>query len=646
MRGLAWQWRGCGIVLLILAGQARAQADNGQGQPATPAAAASDAFGERVGIDQVGLYSPAQTRGFDLSASSAAFRLNGFYYMPAAPLSEALSASSAVKVGIAATALDLPSPTGVIAHQLYEPGSSNALTISVGVRDYESPHIEALGTVTTHDQRLGLLFHGLAEPRQGHDTSRAGSWVNLGTVLRWQPDQSTRLRLFASYADTHAGGDISVQAVGDGVPPPLHARRAYAPDWSRTRSRDTNVGLLAERDWNGWSAGASVIRSSHHAARSDTALLAIDAAGGITSTLFYRPPLDTRATSAEAKIARTVALFGADHRIGLAVRRRHTLTEQAEAFAVPAGHFTVEDGPVSVLKPALPQDLRRGTDRVDQSIWSATYGLEIADRLQARLGAHRVRHDKSVIDFDGARSRRREDSWLYAASFIWQPDRRFRTFASYVTGLEESGVAPEAAVNRNAVLPPVRATQYELGARYAVTPKLDLIIAGFDIRKPLFGLRPDLVYAPVGTVRHRGIEASLTGEILRDTRMVLGANIVQPRLSGPEVTAGRIGRIPPGVSRFNATLSLERQFGDGWSADTYLLYEGRRIRDTISRVEMPGVPFTTAGVRYAWTAAGRPFSLRAQVVNAFGPHGYYATPYGPLVPIPVSAFRLLLNADF
>jgi len=58
------------------------------------------------------------------------------------------------------------------------------------------------------------------------------------------------------------------------------------------------------------------------------------------------------------------------------------------------------------------------------------------------------------------------------------------------------------------------------------------------------------------------------------------------------------------------------------------------------------LPFTTAGVRYAWTTGSRPFSLRAQVVNAFAPLGYYATPYGPLVPIPPTAFRLLLNADF
>ena len=40
------------------------------------AAAATDAFGERVGVNQVGLYNEYQTRGFDLMASSGAFRMN------------------------------------------------------------------------------------------------------------------------------------------------------------------------------------------------------------------------------------------------------------------------------------------------------------------------------------------------------------------------------------------------------------------------------------------------------------------------------------------------------------------------------------------------------------------------------------------
>src|SRR3712207_6864144 len=49
--------------------------------------------------------------------------------------------------------------------------------------------------------------------------------------------------------------------------------------------------------------------------------------------------------------------------------------------------------------------------------------------------------------------------------------------------------APDAARNRGAVLPPVEARQYEIGARFDLTPGLKLIVAGFDIRKPIYGDR-------------------------------------------------------------------------------------------------------------------------------------------------------------
>ena len=53
---------------------------------ATPAVAqdsavrsAADAFGERVGIEQIGLYSEGQVRGFDLNASGA-YRIEDAYF--------------------------------------------------------------------------------------------------------------------------------------------------------------------------------------------------------------------------------------------------------------------------------------------------------------------------------------------------------------------------------------------------------------------------------------------------------------------------------------------------------------------------------------------------------------------------------------
>jgi len=127
---------------------------------------------------------------------------------------------------------------------------------------------------------------------------------------------------------------------------------------------------------------------------------------------------------------------------------------------------------------------------------------------------------------------------------------------------------------------------------------------------------------------------------------VLGANVVQPRMSGEQVDAGTIARVAPGVSRFNATVSIEQRITPRWSADLYLLYEGGRRRDGLSTTELGAVPFAVISTRYDWTTGSTSLSLRAQAVNALGREGYYATPYGQLVPIGPRTWRLLLSAGF
>ena len=629
---------------LLAAGPTGAQAEE---QPPTPsggaARAAVDAFGERVGIDQVGLYSEYQTRGFDLMATSGAFRLDGFYFNPAAPPSESLIQGSSVNVGIAATALDLPSPTGVVTYRLREPADTNSLLLTTGLRDQNSLHGEALGSLVSADGRWGVVAHALVVPNSNLPNGGDGPYASGALIGRWRPDAGTKVQAFASYALDHHDGDISVVAAGPGVPPALRAAHRYTPNWARTRWGGGNFGVLAEHRWGRWSAGAGLIHSVADLDRADAAVLEIDRAGHVASTLYHNPPLTTRADSAEAKLARDFAWLGAQHRIGLAIRQRHSFTGRALAAAYDAGRFTVEDGPADVPAPALPTATVRGRDIVDQRIVSASYGLQISDRFQLRLGAHSNFYKKTVDGFEGDRARQRDRTWLYSASAIWQPATRFRLFASYVQGLEESGVAPTAALNRGEVLPPVEARQTEIGARYEVVPGLNLIVAGFDIRKPIYGLRPDAVYAPVGTVRHRGIEASLTGRLTPTTTIVLGANILSPRIKGALVEAGLVEQVAPGVSRLNVTASFDRQLGAGWSIDAYLLYEGKRRRDGTTRTEMAAVPFAFAGARYSWTWGGKALSLRGQLVNALGHEGYYPTPYGPLVPVAPRTYRLLLS---
>lgn len=631
------------IALLLLTASAPARADSdAQGSPAR---AAADAFGEKVGVDQAGLYSENAARGFDLLASSAAFRLDGFYFQPGSSPPESLLAGSSVDVGIAATALDLPSPTGVVAYRLREPASSNRIEITSGWRD-ASPHVSAEASLRNEGGGLSLVGHAMVEPRYIENAGGKRPYVTGAAIGRWQPSAGTRIEAFTSYIGYWHDSDVSVLADGPGVPPPLARYRRYSPDWARAHYEGMTSGLLASRSWDGWSAGLGLVHSTLERDRSDVALLAIDRAGQVRSTLLYTPPFSVRSDSVEAKLARDFRLLGAEHRIGMAVRGRETRTGRAESLAFDTGRFALGDGPVETPRPDLPASTARGEDRVAQRIVSLTYGLNWRDRVQVRLGAHASHYAKTVTGFDGRRVRSLENDWLSSASVVWQADRRLRLFASRVSGLEESGSAPSVALNRGEVLPPVEARQSELGLRYQLTPRLALIVAGFDIRKPVYGLRPDGIYAPIGTVRHSGVEASLTGQIGSGTAIVLGGNLLRPRLSGPLVDAGLVGRVAPGVSRVNATLSVDQRLARGWSADLYLLYEGPRRRDQLGDTEVPGVPFAVIGTRYSWTSGKTPLSLRAQVVNALNRRGYYATPSGPLVPISPIDGRLLLSVQF
>ena len=627
---------------LTLLATTPARADDGEGSATR---SATDAFGEKVGVESVGLYSENGARGFDLIASSAAFRMDGFYFQPGSAPSESLLQGSSVNVGIAATALDLPSPTGVVTYRLREPGARTGLDLTTGWRD-ASPHFAAQASLLDQQRGLSLVGHAMYEPSYNVSTGGTRPYVTGALIGRWQPTAGTRVEAFTSYIGYWHDGDVSVLAGGPGVPPPLARYRRYGPSWSRTQYEGMTSGLLASREWGGWSAGLGLIHSTLDRDRSDVDLLAIDRGGHVRSTLFYTPRFSIRSDSAEAKIARSFGLFGVEHRLGLALRERNTRTGRAEQVAYDAGQYLLADGPVDTPRPDLPPTTARGSDRVDQRILSVTYGLQWQDRLQLRLGAHASHYAKTSEAFDGSRARSVDGDWLYSASLIWQPTPRLRLFASRVSGLEEVGAAPNAALNRGEVLPPVTARQSELGARYELVPDLNLIVAGFDISKPTYGLRPDAIYAPIGTVRHRGIEASLTGRVGPGTTIVVGGNLLQPRLSGPLVDAGLVGRVAPGVSRVNATLSIDQQLAKGWSADFYVLYEGPRRRDQAGPTEVPGVPFAFAGTRYNWAWGRTPLSLRAQVVNAFNRRGYYAAPFGALVPISPIDYRLTITAGF
>ncbi|WP_102796076.1 TonB-dependent receptor [Bowmanella denitrificans] len=602
---------------------------------------AQTAFGEKQGIESIGLYNEVMVRGFDLTQSGA-YRINEHYFARASGLSESLLAGLTVSVGITAAQLDLPSPSGVVLYRLREPQEQNSLSLSLGVRDIDTLHADAQGTLITADNSLALSGHILAQPEYHGGTAQSGQKYSGGSTLRWQPDDNSTVYLFAGMQTLEHDGNVQVYPAQDNAPPSIPLKENLAPDWARYKSTDGAAGLLYQYHRNDWTLDASVTHSFVRTTRNDTTLLSIDKAGQVNSTIYHLPATRSSASAVETKLVRQLHNGKWQHSLGIGLRGRRSNTDLVDAYAIDGGQYRLTDSPFNVAVPMLPVQWPMGRDKVDQQMASLNYAGDYANLLSIRLGAHRSRYEKDVQQPSGLSSFLSQDDWFFNASLTTRLDAHWQLFGSFVNGLEENGVAPASASNYGEVMAPVKAQQWELGFNLDVSPQITLQGSLFDIDKPVTGIAANGRYQLVGDVSHKGLELSLAGDIFSATRVVLGGVWLDASLQGQNGNRAE----PAGVSSFNATFNVEHRLSNNWAIDAQLVHEGARRMWLKGDTEIPGVSFLTLGFQHNFKLNDIAFSLRGQWINALDKEGYYATSSGALVPIWPQSYRLMLNSRF
>src|SRR5579863_2203715 len=91
--------------------------------------AAGDAFGNTVGFQTIGLYSPINARGFN-PAQAENLRIEGLYYDQQLTYSNPfLFSRNDIRVGIAAQSYSFPSPTGIVDYKLRTPGDTELMSV-------------------------------------------------------------------------------------------------------------------------------------------------------------------------------------------------------------------------------------------------------------------------------------------------------------------------------------------------------------------------------------------------------------------------------------------------------------------------------------------------------------------------------------
>jgi iron complex outermembrane receptor protein len=189
-------------------------------------------------------------------------------------------------------------------------------------------------------------------------------------------------------------------------------------------------------------------------------------------------------------------------------------------------------------------------------------------------------------------------------------------YAGYTRGLEESGIAPESAANRNEALPAIRTRQIDAGVRWNIGEEWRLVAGLFKVEKPYFINDENNVYTILGDVQHQGVELSLSGRVSEDLTLLAGAVLMDPQVTGPAVESGTLGRKPVGQTdrllRINADYQLPFT---GWTVDLGATYYGERVASRNGHSKTPAYTLVDMGARYRFQLAGKPASVRAQVLN-------------------------------
>lgn len=641
-----------GLGLAALPHAALAQDAGGVGNGMANGAAGSvvsqarDAFGQRIGNEEIGLYTEGQVRGFSLE-NAGNYRMDGHYYVRAARLPDVVLAGVAIEVGANALATDFPAPSGIVASRLRRPGAGTAgLTVEAGIRPQFAPMVEMKGWLASADGALGVAGGALVNPHILYSDGTRGEEYAVGAVPRARIG-ALNLTGLAAWQHRRFNGNYSFRSANGALPPELKGIRLFAPPWQRFRNDMVNLGGMA--DWStpdGWERKAGLFWSSSSQPENDFTMMTLNPDGTARTTAIAVRDQYTRSLSGEVLAGRRFEWLGIAHRLTGAARYRRTTTRATPGQSFDLGLVDLDArdfGP----PPVLDGDMVYSHGLVRQDSIGLSYEMDIAGRVRIQAGVQRAFYRKTVA-IDGAVPQETDDRyWLYNGALILPLPRGWLGYMSYTRGLEEKGVAPANAANRNEVLPAVMARQVELGVRGRVHGRLSLAAGLFEIVKPTTGFDEQGRFGLQGTVRHRGVELSLSGPLTDRLTIATGAVFLDPENSGPAVETGLIAHWPAGQSRLTAQFNMEYRLPvpANLSVDVQLTHNSTQPADMADRFRTGANSLFDIGARYRLALAGRPTTLRFRVQNLLNDRSWSASGSGTLSRVRPRAFTLTALAS-
>jgi iron complex outermembrane receptor protein len=607
------RWCTLVVALHLLAAQVSAQRVD-----ENAVTSANDAFGRSIGRETTGLYSASRIRGFS-PVVAGNVRVDGLYFDQVWGYSPRLRESTSIRVGPSALGFPFPAPTGIVDYKLRRPGRVHSSSVMLGGDSYDNAYLELDTAIplTTDTLSLGL---GLSALKTGQANGTAGEYLQGSGMLRWTPRDGAELLVFGM--QSHAFGTDSAPFLvpgGDFLPPKVERRRFNGPDWARYKGVAENYGAIGTLQLEGdLRMRAGLFRSLFDDQRSFTNLLTdLQPDGSARRVIVADPPTSKESISGELLVSKALPEGPRIHLLHASLRARDRRDRYEGADRIDFGASNVSE---RFTEPRPDFHFR---DRIKDDIQQVSLGLAYEGRWEEigelSMGLARTSYRKDILLPELGLVQDRQSPWLYNLNLAYQLTSQLVVYGGHTRGLEESGVAPGFAANRNEALPAILTQQWDAGVRYDVGNGLSAVLGVFDVRKPYFNLDEQDRFGLLGDVRHRGIESSLSGKLLPDLNVVLGYIWQQPRVTGEGVALDRVGVRPVGPARHNARISLDWMLPgqSAWSLDVSAAYLSAQMATVNNAVSLPSQTLVDLGARYRFAMQSNRAMLRLTLTNIF-----------------------------
>ena len=616
-------------VLAVLALIFHVTAAHSQHASDNPVATAEDAFGLTLGLESIGMYSPGQVRGFSPQAAGNV-RIDGLYFDQQGTLSNRVIEGSTIRVGVSEIGYAFPAPTGIVDYELRRPGDGTpSATVIVNGGPYDARGISIDANVPLMGTEL-LLPVGVSTQVStgtpfGNYPGYTSSVTNAGVTPQWSPNDKVTVRALADWQQTRNATTFPLFfTAGDFLPPRMY-RGYLGQNWAKGRSLSENFGaLVAARLSDRWSLAAGIFRSiSDNPVSFADLYTAVQPNGQSDHLVVGFPDQSAASTSGEVRLRGRFQAGAWRHELIFLARGR-------DVVAHYGGDDAVDLGPVIIgTSTQLPEPTftyaQRTSDRT--KLWSigSAYHIDWRGLAELEVGLQEENYRKTVISPGIPRSALTDHPLRAYANSAVALTRRLTFYAGYTQGLEDSGIAPSAAVNRGAVLPASRTWQVDSGVRYLVTPRFKVITGVYELQKPYFNLDTSGIDRDLGVQRARGVELSISGQQIAHFDINTGILAQKVAIVGSDLAAEGVGPIAIGQPRLQyvADVNYTLPWWPALSLDLGAVHFGSQPASVNNRIYTPAVTQLNVGGRYKFSLFGRNSTLRVQIQNA--PDSYWWT---------------------